>query len=168
MDRPNLTVLTNALVTKLTLEESEPAAWRSLLTENSTHYGWTRGLFCRWARCTREGADASGIGDEEELQRLGIPVVQHLPGVGQNFQDHFGIGCVWEYQQPLLYATTQVRQRSSGKASWSCHSGFADCLGEVPICSARQPPSSIHRRLLDVVWRSRAPEKPGSDPLDGT
>ena len=30
----------------------------------------------------------SGIGDQAELQRLGIPVVQHLPGVGQNFQDH--------------------------------------------------------------------------------
>src|SRR5258708_14142736 len=43
----------------------------------------------------------SGIGDQAELQRLGIPVVQHLPGVGQNFQDHFSIGCVWEYRQPL-------------------------------------------------------------------
>ena len=32
----------------------------------------------------------SGLGDEVELQRLGIPVVQHLPGVGQNFQDHPG------------------------------------------------------------------------------
>ena len=31
----------------------------------------------------------SGIGDQAELRRLGIPVVQHLPGVGQNFQDHF-------------------------------------------------------------------------------
>jgi choline dehydrogenase len=43
----------------------------------------------------------SGIGDRAELRRLGIPVVQHLPGVGQNFQDHPGFGCVWEYQQPL-------------------------------------------------------------------
>jgi choline dehydrogenase len=43
----------------------------------------------------------SGIGDEAELKRLGIPVVQHVPGVGQNFQDHSAFGCVWEYQQPL-------------------------------------------------------------------
>jgi choline dehydrogenase len=42
----------------------------------------------------------SGVGDQLELQRLGIPVVQHLPGVGQNFQDHPGIGCIWEYQKP--------------------------------------------------------------------
>jgi len=34
----------------------------------------------------------SGIGDETELRCLRIPVVQHLPGVGQNFQDHFAVG----------------------------------------------------------------------------
>jgi choline dehydrogenase len=39
----------------------------------------------------------SGIGDRAELNRIGIPVVHHLPGVGQNFQDHTMIaGCVWE------------------------------------------------------------------------
>ncbi len=43
----------------------------------------------------------SGIGDQAELQRLGIPVVQHLPGVGQNFQDHVALDCVWEYQDAL-------------------------------------------------------------------
>jgi choline dehydrogenase len=30
----------------------------------------------------------SGIGAPEELQRLGIPVLQALPGVGKNLQDH--------------------------------------------------------------------------------
>jgi choline dehydrogenase len=43
----------------------------------------------------------SGIGDQAELQRFGIPAVQHLPGVGQNFQDHPGFGCVWEYREAV-------------------------------------------------------------------
>ncbi len=30
----------------------------------------------------------SGVGDAAELQQHGIPVVQHLPGVGKNLQDH--------------------------------------------------------------------------------
>jgi choline dehydrogenase len=30
----------------------------------------------------------SGIGDGDELKNHGIPVVCHLPGVGQNLQDH--------------------------------------------------------------------------------
>jgi choline dehydrogenase len=43
----------------------------------------------------------SGIGDEMELARLNIDLVQHLPGLGQNFQDHILLaGCIWEYVTP--------------------------------------------------------------------
>lgn len=34
----------------------------------------------------------SGIGPANELRRVGVPVVQHLPGVGQNLQDHIAVG----------------------------------------------------------------------------
>ncbi len=30
----------------------------------------------------------SGIGDGEQLARLGIPLLHHLPGVGENFHNH--------------------------------------------------------------------------------
>jgi choline dehydrogenase-like flavoprotein len=43
----------------------------------------------------------SGIGDQTELRRFGIRVVQHLPGVGHGFQDHPVVGCVWECSEPL-------------------------------------------------------------------
>jgi choline dehydrogenase len=43
----------------------------------------------------------SGIGDDVELRRFGIPIVEHLPGVGQNFQDHVGFDSVWESPEPL-------------------------------------------------------------------
>ena len=33
----------------------------------------------------------SGIGDGRELSKLGIAPVHHLPGVGQNLQDHLGV-----------------------------------------------------------------------------
>jgi choline dehydrogenase len=42
----------------------------------------------------------SGIGDQQELNGVGIPIVEHLPGVGQNFQDHVGFNCVWENREP--------------------------------------------------------------------
>jgi choline dehydrogenase len=31
----------------------------------------------------------SGVGPQEQLAEFGIPVVQHLPGVGQSLQDHY-------------------------------------------------------------------------------
>ena len=43
----------------------------------------------------------SGIGDEEHLRHFGIPVIQHLPGVGQNYQDHVRIPCVWEFHESV-------------------------------------------------------------------
>ncbi len=30
----------------------------------------------------------SGVGPAEHLEEVGVPLVHHLPGVGQNFQDH--------------------------------------------------------------------------------
>lgn len=30
----------------------------------------------------------SGIGDKEELQKVNVPVVHHLPGVGKNLHNH--------------------------------------------------------------------------------
>ncbi len=43
----------------------------------------------------------SGIGDELDLRQLGIPVIQHLPGVGRNLQDHLAFECVWELPAAL-------------------------------------------------------------------
>lgn len=34
----------------------------------------------------------SGIGPQENLQQMGIPVILPKPGVGQNLQDHVALG----------------------------------------------------------------------------
>jgi len=54
----------------------------------------------------------SGIGPSGLLESLGIEVVIDLPGVGHNFQDHWGVACYypcmllkshWEILQCLNY-----------------------------------------------------------------
>jgi choline dehydrogenase len=45
--------------------------------------------------------ELSGIGDAERLQALGLPVARHLPGVGENLQDHL--------QLRPIYKVTGVR-----------------------------------------------------------
>ena len=102
MDRPNLTVLIHALVTRLTLEGNRTTGVEILCEGKIQRV--TAGLevvLSLGAMHTPKVLMLSGIGKEVELKHLGIPLVQHLPGVGRNFQDHFGIGCIWEYEQPL-------------------------------------------------------------------
>jgi choline dehydrogenase len=102
MDRENLTVLTYALVLRLTLEGKRATGVE--IFYNGKVQSVTAGLevvLSLGAIHTPKALMLSGISDEVELKRLTIPVVQHLPGVGRNFQDHPGISCVWEYQQPL-------------------------------------------------------------------
>ena len=49
----------------------------------------------------------SGIGHADELKSLGIPVVQHLPGVGENLQDHIEAYVQFSCKQPItLYSAT--------------------------------------------------------------
>ena len=46
----------------------------------------------------------SGIGDEAELRRFGIPVRMHSPNVGQNVMDHvLHGGCLYEAPEPFTY-----------------------------------------------------------------
>jgi choline dehydrogenase len=138
MDRPNLTVLTHALVTKVTLEGKRATGVEIVFNRKIQRIAaGLEVVLSLGAMHTPKALMLSGIGDEAELRRLGIPVVQHLPGVGQNFQDHFGIGCVWEYQEPL------APRNNAGEATffWKSSPGLdtpdlQTCLGEIPICSA--------------------------------
>jgi choline dehydrogenase len=59
----------------------------------------------------------SGIGDERHLRRHGIRRVQHLPGVGRNFQDHILVaGCVWQYRSP------ETPRKNSAEFTFFCKS----------------------------------------------
>jgi choline dehydrogenase len=103
MDQPNLTVLTGAAIERLRLD-------RNRVRGVEFHYN---GRQCR-ADVSSEVVIAlgaintpkllmlSGIGDEAELKRVGIPVLQALPGVGRNLHDHVSFGCVWESKGDAL------------------------------------------------------------------
>jgi choline dehydrogenase len=102
LDRPNLTVLTGALVTRVTFERNRADGVE--FSQNGQIHRVGAGsevVLSLGAIHTPKVLMQSGIGDQTDLQRHGIPVVQHLPGVGENLQDHPLFACVWEYQQPL-------------------------------------------------------------------
>jgi choline dehydrogenase len=138
MDRPNLTVLTHALVTRLTFEGKRANGVE--ISYRGTIHRISAGLevvLSLGAIHTPKVLMQSGVGDEAELRRLGIPVLQHLPGVGQNFQDHVGFDCVWEYQKAL----PPRNNMSEAILFWKSTSGLESpdlyaCQAEVPKTSA--------------------------------
>jgi choline dehydrogenase len=83
MDRPNLTVLTHALVTRLTFEGKRATGVEVSYGGKTHRIGAGRKVVLSLGAIqTPKVLMQSGIGDQAELQRLGIPVVQHLPGEG--------------------------------------------------------------------------------------
>src|SRR5215472_8374795 len=84
MDKPNLTVLTRALVTRLTFDGTRvtgveidyDGAIRRIGAESEV-------VLSLGAIHTPKVLMQSGIGDQDELGRACIPIVEHLPGVGQ-------------------------------------------------------------------------------------
>jgi choline dehydrogenase len=137
MDQPNLTVLTHALVTRLTFQGT-CVTGVEMAYDGQTHRvgAGLEVVLSLGAIQTPKVLMQSGIGEQAELQRLGIPVVQHLLGVGQNFQDHVAVDCVWEYREAL------PPRNNLGEATffWSSSSGLdtpdlQTCQVEVPVSS---------------------------------
>jgi len=49
----------------------------------------------------------SGIGNADELKQFGMPIVQHLPGVGENLQDHIETYVQYRCKQPITLYSAQ-------------------------------------------------------------
>lgn len=101
MHQPNLTVLTNALVTRVLFEGRKAIGVEAIVEGKAIRFGADREVVLSLGAVhTPKVLMQSGIGPQAELSRHGIPVVEHLPGVGQNHQDHIAFGCTWEYLKP--------------------------------------------------------------------
>jgi choline dehydrogenase len=61
----------------------------------------------------------SGIGDADSLKALGIAVIQHLPGVGENLQDHIEAYVQYACKQPItLYGATNPLAKLKIGVEW--------------------------------------------------
>src|SRR5262245_17905605 len=102
MDQPNLTVLPHALVTRLTFE-GKRATGVEISYDGSTRRirAGQDVILSLGAIHTPKVLMQSGIGDQADLRRFGIRLVQHLPGVGHGFQDHPAFCCLWDCPESL-------------------------------------------------------------------
>ncbi len=100
--RPNLTVLTNSPATQV-LFEGRRARGVELFHKGKkiTLQANKEVLLCAGAIQSPQLLQLSGIGPAKLLQEFNIPVLQDLPGVGENLQDHLQYRLIYELNQPI-------------------------------------------------------------------
>ncbi|MEH6517472.1 MAG: choline dehydrogenase [Halioglobus sp.] len=89
MKRPNLTVISHALVHKVLLEGKQASGVRFSRRGKVQEVQATREVILSAGSIgSPHLLELSGIGRREVLEAAGVPVVHELPGVGENLQDH--------------------------------------------------------------------------------
>ena len=139
MDRPNLTVLTRSTVRRVVFE-GRRAVGVEIERDGRivTIRARSEVVLSLGAIHTPKVLMHSGIGDQAELARFGLPVVQHLPGVGANLQDHTAFCCIWEYREPIAPRATGNEAKLYWKTRPELESpDLLFCQVEFPVPSER-------------------------------
>lgn len=96
-DRSNLTVLTNALVSKVQLEKTDgdaKATGVQFIVDGTTHTVKIKKevIVCGGSINSPQILELSGIGSPEVLSKAGVEVIVNHPAVGENLNDHTATG----------------------------------------------------------------------------
>jgi choline dehydrogenase len=124
MKRPNLAIVTDALVRRVLFEGRRAVGVefsRGGKVERATALAEV--ILSGGAIGSPHILQLSGVGDPEHLGKIGVPVVHALPGVGKNLQDHFlarvtaevtGIGTANEKSRGLPFLGELMRYVFAG------------------------------------------------------
>lgn len=108
--RPNLKIVTKAVVTKVLVQDKAATAVEFVcngVTEQA--YATSEILLAAGAFKTPQLLMLSGIGPADHLKQVGLPVIENRPGVGENLQDHFGAYVQRECIKPVtMYSRTSM------------------------------------------------------------
>ena len=93
LHRPNLTVLTGASVLKLDFQGRDCVGLQFRDADGNTYQVKAKRetILAAGAIGSPQILQLSGVGNQELLSKHQIPVVHHLPGVGENLHDHLQI-----------------------------------------------------------------------------
>jgi choline dehydrogenase len=100
LSRPNLEVRTRAFVTRIVFEGTRAVG----VEYNGGRVRAGEVILCGGAINSPQLLQLSGVGDSVALKELGIDVVHHLPGVGENLQDHLEVYVQHACTEPVSMA----------------------------------------------------------------
>ncbi len=102
LHRKNLTVKTRTLVTKIRFDAKKAVGVDVLVKgKKKASYDCTEVILCGGAINSPQLLQLSGVGDGDHLSSVGVETVHHLPGVGENLQDHLEVYVQHSCKQPV-------------------------------------------------------------------
>ena len=102
LGRPNLKLMTGAMVTRIVVENGQAVGVEIVENGRATlHRAEREVLITSGAVGSPKLMLLSGLGPADELRAVDVPVVADIPGVGKNLHDHFGVDIVYELSGPF-------------------------------------------------------------------
>jgi choline dehydrogenase len=144
MQRANLKVVTGALTEKILFEGR-----RAVGVTFRQHGGLCTAraarevILCGGAVNSPQLLMLSGIGPQQHLAGFGIPVVHHLPGVGQSLQDHYSAAIKLRCRLPITVndvMLSNARKLKAGLEYYMFHRGPLSMISSPAALFARTRP----------------------------
>ncbi|WP_206423924.1 choline dehydrogenase [Corynebacterium gerontici] len=101
MDRKNLDVRTRAFTTRILFDGDRATGVEYEWKGKKRRVYAEKVILCGGAFNTPQLLQLSGIGNKEVLENAGVAVKKHLPGVGENLQDHLEVYVQYNVTQPV-------------------------------------------------------------------
>jgi choline dehydrogenase len=137
--RPNLTIEADTLVDRVEIADGSPTG---VVAADGRRFSAKKVVLAAGAYFSPCVLLRSGIGPEQELRRLRIPVVQPLP-VGERLLDHCGTDVAW-----LLSADLQQQTVAESDAE-----GIFEAHAVVKVASTRCEEGSWDLHLIPWIYR---------------
>lgn len=99
--RKNLDVRTRAYVTKIVFAGNRATGVVYRSGKNEYHVSGHEIVLSGGSFNSPQLLQLSGVGNSAELEPLGIPMIHHLPGVGENLEDHLAVQVQHAARQPI-------------------------------------------------------------------
>lgn len=129
--RDNLTILTEAQVRRVTLEGKRATGIEvQRKGKVETWQAAKEVILCGGAINSPQLLQLSGVGDAEDIQAVGLPVLHELKGVGKNMQDHLDITVSAHLKDPI----SMIRYKAPHRAIVELTKWFLKKPGVMSDC----------------------------------
>jgi len=163
MGRDNLTVITKSLAEKVLFDGQRASGLQIRHKKTSKQFHATREIIISGGAINSpQLLMLSGIGNSSHLREHNITVVQDLPGVGQNLQDHLDVCLVQGSRQSITYDTinelmTGLKYYLFNKGPGTSNIAEAGGFWQSPLAKDDRPDLQFHfvPAILDDHGRNR-------------